>query len=135
MTRAPRNSQALILVPSLELQLLAFAIFTCYRAALYSFLGAFIASCFGPANVGKILGFSFLLGGLGTLLLAPAQYASNMLFDGSHVLLTALLMFCCVPAGAYVQWIVPRWDSMKRREAHQALPGIELSGGGGGAGT
>ena len=76
-------------------------IFTCYRAALYSFLGAFIAVCFGPANVGRVLGCSFFVGGLFTLLLIPAQYAANAFFNGSHRPLTGLLLFCCIPAGWY----------------------------------
>jgi len=123
-----------IMVPSLQLQVVAFLIFTCYRAALYSFLGAFIAVCFGPANVGRVLGCSFFVGGLFTLLLIPAQYAANAFFNGSHRPLTGLLLFCCIPAGLYLELSVRQWSVMKLVERASQLAAPQPGSGGAGAG-
>ncbi|OQR86700.1 hypothetical protein ACHHYP_10280 [Achlya hypogyna] len=64
-------------VPSLPLQVVAFVLFTGFRAFFYANNTAFAAQTFGPAHMGSIIGITYAISGLIALLEVPAANATN----------------------------------------------------------
>eukprot|EP01050_Picozoa_sp_SAG11_P048638 SAG11_NODE_26130_length_349_cov_1.020000_1_plen_65_part_10 len=58
-------------IQSLPLQIFAFALYTNYRATLFSVLSVYNARCFGPSNVGRLHGLAFTLASLGCFAIYP----------------------------------------------------------------
>ena len=95
---------ALLLIPSLYLQVINFAIFACFRAYLYATLSTFIAITFGVSTMGRVIGFTFTSAAIVTLL----QYPAAAMAEGRHnndftIVNLIMLLASTVPIGlAYV---------------------------------
>jgi len=86
---------ALMLVPSLRLQVATFIVFAGFRAFLYGVMGAYIGDTFGPLTLGRITGCVFTTGSLVNLVQAPIIDATNFYFGGD----TDVLAFGMVVLG------------------------------------
>ncbi|OQR86688.1 hypothetical protein ACHHYP_10290 [Achlya hypogyna] len=72
----------LALVPSLPLQATTFTAFTAFRGFLYSTITAFVATVFGRASLGTLLGTLYSICAIVALLEVPAAVAANASKDG-----------------------------------------------------
>lgn len=73
---------ALMLVPSLEVQVANFLAFACFRAYLYGVMSAYIAQTFGLRTLGRITGCVFTFGAVVNLLQAPIVNFMNFELGG-----------------------------------------------------
>lgn len=91
---------ALLLIPSLIVQVINFAIFACFRAFLYATLNTFIAFSFGVKTMGRVIGFTFTLAAIVTLLQYPAaSFAENEQHTDFTTVNLIMLGICIVPVG------------------------------------
>lgn len=88
----------LSMVPILQVQVGTAFAFTFYRAALFSFVGAYVAKVFGPASVGRITGILYTTTAVLVLLQYPLTALTWDTFNGNyfplHTLLTVLCLLC-----------------------------------------
>ena len=101
----------LLLVPSLSVQVVNFAVFACFRAFLYATLNSFIAFSFGVRTMGRCVGFTFTTASIVTLLQYPAAAVAennhNRVGDAASQQPTAdftrinivMLAACLLPVG------------------------------------
>jgi len=91
---------SILLIPNLTVQTINFGIFTCFRAYLYSTLNTFIAKTFGASTTGRILGFTFTIGSVISLLQYPAaSIAEGYLGNKFGAVNLILLVLCFLPVG------------------------------------
>jgi len=92
----------LLLVPSLSVQAVNFAIFACFRAFLYATLNTFIAFSFGVQTMGRIVGCTFTTAAVVTLLQYPAAAlaengtAGNDAGVADFTLVNSLMLAACL---------------------------------------
>jgi MFS transporter, LAT3 family, solute carrier family 43, member 3 len=88
----------LLLVPSLNIQVINFAIFACFRAYLYATMSTFIAVTFGVSTMGRLIGCTFTSAALVTLLQYPAaSIAERQKTNGFTMINLIMLSICLAP--------------------------------------
>ena len=89
-----------LLVPSLNLQTINFAVFACFRAFLYATLNTFIAFSFGVRTMGRVIGCTFTTAAVVTLLQYPAAtFAENEEHTDFTTINLIMLASCIIPVG------------------------------------
>lgn len=90
----------LLLIPSLIVQSIDFAVFACFRAFLYATLNTFIAFSFGVRTMGRVIGCTFTTAAVVTLLQYPAaSFAENEQHTDFTTINLIMLGICIVPVG------------------------------------
>lgn len=99
---------SVVLVHVIELQIVAFVVYTAYRAFLFSTLAAFTAFAFGPRTVGRIHGLINVISGLVGVIQFPLVIITNKYFDGDYfVIYLCWLLFGLLP--------IPFVERLRRR--------------------
>ena len=88
---------AVSLVPVLQIQIVAFLTFTCFRAFLYSAIATYNAHIFGSANAGRVHGCAFLLAGVLNFAQWPIILLVMKYDNGNLKHLYIALMLVCIP--------------------------------------
>lgn len=88
---------AIMLIPVLPIQIIAFAAFSCYRSLLYSVLGTYMVQIFGPINCGRFYGTLNVLSGLVNLLQYPAIYLISSYGNGNYYYLLVATLVLVLP--------------------------------------
>ena len=97
------------------MQPLIFVIFVFYRAFIFSCLTNYMARHFGYGTLGKTMGTSLLLGGLGGLLQTPLlQWGFSAGGLGDFAPPNALILGLCTVAGALPLWFGLRTGRLRR---------------------
>lgn len=120
---------AVVLVPVLEIQPLAFLAFSFYRAMLFSTQCAWHARKFGPHNVGRIHGLVFLVAGGANSLQQPAIAYTHASLAGDVRPLFIGLLALSLPSVALVfgcRRRIPARDEIAREEAQHTKTGSKF---------
>lgn len=103
---------AILLVEVLEVQVLAFAMQSCFRLMLFGFHYAYIPDRFGFSNFGTLNGISALIAAIVGFAVYPLQLYANYEHDGDFGPSILITMGCCAVTG-----IVASTLSITRRGA------------------
>jgi MFS family permease len=88
-----------LFVPALPFQVGNFFIFTCFRAYLYATINTLIATTFGVATMGRIIGVVFSTAAVVGLVQYPMAVVSEVTFDGDYMPINfVLLVVATLPA-------------------------------------
>lgn len=87
----------LAMVPSLNVQLVTFAVFTCFRAFLYAVMSAYNMQTFGFETLGRMTGCVFTTSALINLLQYPLQTMIAKVFNGDTRWASLILVTLCAP--------------------------------------
>ena len=85
-----------LLIPSLQLQVINFIIFTCFRAYLYATLNTIIAITFGVKTMGRIIGCTFTTAAIVSLVQYPIGVLSEVKYEGNFTPMNILMLALCI---------------------------------------
>lgn len=97
------------LVHSLPFQLVTFALYTNYRAMLYSVASVFSSQTFGPINVGRMHGLAFTLSSLGCFFNSQFVSVTNDHFAGDFTAYSIGSVALTMPLFPLTSWINSRY--------------------------
>ena len=117
------------LVPSLPFQLLTFAVYTNYRAMLFSVASVYTARCFGPSNVGRVHGMCFSIAAAFSFWNYGIVSVTNSELSGDFTLYSMVSALITVPLVPLVCWVDRGY--LMRPAAVAAVPVAGTTGGGG----
>ena len=130
-----------LLIPVLSYQVANFFIFTCFRAYLYATINSLIASTFGVATMGRIIGVVFTTAAVFGLVQYPISVISEVTFEGDYTPMNIMLLFVAIlPVfatfhyGRHISRVVssesvdlPPEDPFQSLKRAQMNPGLILS--------
>lgn len=115
---------AVVLVPSLKVQVVAFCCFTVYRAFFFSLLGSFVAAVFGPRSVGRLFALCIIAGGVTQPTLFLFTYHG---FDGDILPAIWALTVLSVVLAVVTEGVVPRFDAVHATNQRDQQAGGEAA--------
>ena len=134
--------EASLLIPALSYQVVNFFIFTCFRAYLYATINSLIATTFGVATMGRIIGVVFTAAAVFGLVQYPISVVSEVTFGGDYTPMNIMLLIVaflpCIATFHYGRYIsrsvysesvedfTPE-DHFHARKRAQMSPGLILS--------
>jgi MFS transporter, LAT3 family, solute carrier family 43, member 3 len=113
---------AMMLIPSLHVQAIAFFMFAGFRAYLYATISTFIALTFGVSTMGRMVGSCFTSASIVSLLILPAATVAERTSAGGKDNFTMvniiMLAICAIPS-----FMVMRYQRAQQQVLAAQVPG------------